>query len=51
MMLKGISVRNILNIEINILDIPNFGNKVIQFRRMEESTRHGWVNMTFIHDG
>ena len=43
-LLKGISVRNILNIEINILDIPNFGNKLIQFRRMGESTRHKWVN-------
>ena len=42
-LLKGISVRNILNIEINILDIPNFGNKLIQFRRMGESTRHKWV--------
>ena len=44
-LLKGISVRNILNIEINILDIPNFGNKLIQFRRMGESTRHKWVNI------
>ncbi len=42
-LLKGISVRNILNIEINILDIPYFGNKLIQFRRMGESTRHKWV--------
>ena len=47
-LLKGISVRNILNIEINILDIPNFGNKLIQFRRMGESTRHKWVNQTTI---
>ena len=39
-LLKGISVRNI---EINILDIPNFGNKLIQFRKMGESTRHTWV--------
>ena len=38
---KGISVRNNLNIEINILDIPNFGNKLIQFRRMGESTSLG----------
>ena len=44
-LLKGISVRNILNIEINILDIPNFGNKLIQFRRMGESTRHKWVKI------
>ena len=43
-LLKGISVRNILNIEINILDIPYFGNKLIQLRRMGESTRHKWVN-------
>jgi len=42
-LLKGISVRNILNKEIHILDIPNFGNKFIQFRRMGESTRHTWV--------
>ena len=42
-LLKGISVRNVLNIEINILDIPNFGNKFTQFRRMGESTRHKWV--------
>ena len=46
-LLKGISVRNILNIEINILDIPNFGNKLIQFRRMGESTRHKWVKSIF----
>ena len=39
-LLKEISVRNILNIEINILDIPNFGNTLIQFRMMGESTRH-----------
>jgi hypothetical protein len=44
-LLKGISVKNIRNIEINILDIPNFGNKLIQFRRMGESTRHKWVNV------
>ncbi len=43
-LLKGIYVRNILNMEINILDIPIFGNKLIQFRRMGESTRHKWVN-------
>ena len=42
-LLNGISVRSILNIEINILDMPNFGNKLIQFRRMGESTRHKWV--------
>jgi len=47
-LLKGIYVRNILNIEINILDIPNFGNKLIQFRRMGESTRHKWVNKIII---
>jgi len=41
-LLKGISVRNILNIEINILDIPNFGNKLIHLRRTGESTRHKW---------
>jgi len=41
---KEISVRNILKIEINIPDIPNFGNELIQFRRMGESTRHKWVN-------
>jgi len=39
---KGISVRNVLNIEINILDIPNFGNKFIQLRWKGESTRHKW---------
>ena len=44
-LLKGISVRNILNIEINILDIPNFGNKLIKFKRMGESTRHKWVKL------
>ena len=49
-LLKGISVRNILNIEINILDIPNFGNKLIQFRRMGESTRHKWVNRLTVVD-
>ena len=27
-LLTGMSVRNIINIEINILDIPNFGKKV-----------------------
>jgi hypothetical protein len=43
-LLKGISLRNILNIEITIQDIPNFGNKLIQFRRIGESTRHKWVN-------
>ena len=42
-LLKGMSVRNILNIEINILNIPNFGNKLIQIRRMGESTGHKWV--------
>ena len=47
-LLKGISERNILNIEINILDIPNFGNKLIQFRRMGESTRHKWVNQILL---
>ena len=35
----GISVKNILNIEINILDIPNFGNKLIQSKRTGESSR------------
>ena len=47
-LLEGISVRNILNIEINtsILNIHNFENKLIQFRRMGESTRHKWVNKT-----
>ena len=39
-LLKGISMRNIIKIEINIQDIPNFGNKLIQFGRMGESTRH-----------
>ena len=43
-LLEGISVRNILNIEINIPDTPTFGNKLIQFRRMGESTGHKWVN-------
>ena len=37
---------HILNIEINILDIPNFGNTLIQLRWMEESTRHKWVQPT-----
>jgi hypothetical protein len=41
-LLKGISVRNILNIEINILEIPNFENKLIHLRRTGESTRHKW---------
>jgi hypothetical protein len=41
---KGISIRNILNIKINKRDIPNFGNKLIQFRMMGQSTRHTWVN-------
>ncbi|KAH3725202.1 hypothetical protein DPMN_051037 [Dreissena polymorpha] len=30
---------------INILDIPNFGNKFIQFRRMRESTRHNGLHL------
>jgi len=46
LLLKEISVGNILNIEINILDIPNFGNKLIQFRRMGQSTRHKWVKLS-----
>ncbi|KAH3893432.1 hypothetical protein DPMN_017579, partial [Dreissena polymorpha] len=33
------------NGDINILDIPNFENKLIQFRRMEESTRHKRINI------
>jgi len=32
-----------INIDTNILDIPNFGNKLIQIRRMGESTRLKWV--------
>ena len=30
---------------MNILDIPNFGNKLIQLKRMGESNRHKWVNV------
>ena len=51
-LLEGISVRNILNIEINILDIPNFGNKLIQLRRMEVmdwSNWEGWKKWINIH--
>ena len=46
-LLKWFSVRNILNIEINILEIPNFGNKLIQIRRMGNSIRHKWVKLSF----
>ena len=48
-LLKGISLRNILNIEINILDISNYGNKLIKFRRMGESSRHKWVKKNTLH--
>jgi hypothetical protein len=42
--LKEFLLKIFFNIEINILGIPNFGNKLIQFRRMGGSTRHKWVN-------
>ncbi|KAH3881287.1 hypothetical protein DPMN_005212 [Dreissena polymorpha] len=48
-LLKEISVKDLLNIEINKPDIPNFGNKLIQFRRMGESTRHKWVKTVDLH--
>ena len=48
-LLKGNSVRKFLSIEIHKLDIPDFGNKLIQFRRMGESTRHKWVNVLLLN--